>query len=177
MKNDGTAGRPEREETVDYYHGYIDQVPGGDIRRILDEQRTETLAFYESIPEAQAAHRYAPGKWSISEVLGHINDAERLFMMRAFWFARGNETELPSFEGDLAMKSSGAAERTLSSHIHEFAALRASTIDFFRELPSDAWMRRGTASGYPFTVRALAYIAAGHVVHHVRILKERYLSG
>jgi DinB superfamily len=167
--------RPERDETVDYYHPYIDLVPDGDIRTILEAQRDETRAFLESVPEPLATYRYAAGKWSVSEIAGHINDCERLYTMRAFWFARGMESPLPSFESELVVKTSRAEERAWKSHVDEFAAIRASTIAFFQNLPADAWTRRGVASGYPFSVRAMAYIAAGHVIHHTRILRERYL--
>ena len=167
--------RPARDETIEYYHPYIDLVPDGDIRVILDEQRQETLSFLESIPETLATHRYAPEKWSVGEVLGHINDCERLYAMRAFWFARAMEFPLPSFHSDMAVKTSQSEDRPWSTHVAEFAAIRASTVAFFRYLPPDAWLRRGVASDYPFSVRALAYITAGHVIHHTQILKERYL--
>jgi hypothetical protein len=173
MSND--IGRPEREETVDYYHPYIDLVPDGDIRQILDEQRHEMIAFLRTIPESRLGHRYAPDKWSVAEVVGHINDCERLYTMRAFWFARAMESSLPSFNGDLCIQTSKLPGRAWNTYVDEFAAIRASTIALFRNLPSDAWIRRGIASDYPFSVRAMAYIAAGHVTHHTGILKERYL--
>lgn len=169
------SGRPNRDETNDYYYHYIDLVPEGDIRQILQAQRDDTLAFLKSIPESRASHRYEPGKWSVAEVAGHINDAERLYTMRAFWFARAMETPLPSYESDFAVTTSKAAERAWGTHVDEFAAVRGSTLALFGNMPEEAWMRRGVASGYPFTVRSLAYIAAGHVIHHVRILQERYL--
>jgi len=172
---DSNMGRPARDETVEYYHPYIDLVPDGDIRQILDDQRQETLSFLETIPEALADHRYAPEKWCVREVLSHVNDSERLYTMRAFWFARENESPLPSFHSDLAVKTARSADHPWSSHVHEFASIRASTVHLFRHLPSEAWLRRGIASDYPFSVRALAYIAAGHVIHHTQILKERYL--
>ena len=172
---DTTLTRPSRDETVEYYFPYIDLVPDGDIRLILDEQRRETLSFLEAIPEALATHRYAPEKWSVSEVLGHLNDSERLYTMRAFWFSRAMESPLPSFHSDAAVKIAKHEDRTLSTLVHEFGSIRASTVDLFRHLPSEAWLRRGVASDYPFSVRALAYIAAGHVIHHVQILKGRYL--
>jgi hypothetical protein len=168
-------GRPARDETIEYYHPYIDLVPDGDICVIFEDQRSETLSFLESIPETLAKHRYAPEKWSVSEVFGHINDCERLYTMRAFWFARAMDLPLPSFHSDMAVKTSGSADRALSSHVREFASIRASTMELFRNLPPEAWLRRGIASDYPFSVRALAYIAAGHVIHHSQILKERYL--
>jgi hypothetical protein len=165
---------PDRTEAAEYYFTYIDQVPGGDICRILDAQLAETLPLLQGISEDRSLHRYAPDKWSIREVLGHLNDTERLFVFRAFWFARGFDSPLPSFDQHIAVSAAGAHARSWSSHVDEFRAVRAATVAFFRNLPADAWTRRGVASGNPFTVRALAYLAAGHVTHHLKILRERY---
>jgi hypothetical protein len=168
--------RPDRTEAAQYYFTYIDQVGDGDIRDILERQVDDTVALLRSISDDQSLHRYAPDKWSIREVVGHVNDAERLFAARAFWFARGLETPLPSFEQDAAVATAGSDQRTWSSLIDEHRAVRSASSTLFRYLPEDAWSRKGTASGFPFTVRALAYITAGHVSHHVRLLKERYLT-
>ena len=168
------ATRPDRSETADYYFTYIEQVGVGNICDILDAQAPETLAFLRTIDEESSRYRYAPDKWSIADVIGHVNDAERLFVFRAFWFARGFDHPLPSFDQDVAVKFAGANDRPWAGHIEEFAAIRAASSAFFRSLSADAWTRRGIASDKPFTVRALAYITAGHVAHHVRILKERY---
>jgi hypothetical protein len=167
--------RPARGEAADYYFKYIDLVPDGDVSDILETQRSDALALFRSIPEERASHKYADDKWSISEVLAHVNDCERLFAFRAFWFARGFDSPLPSFDQEVAARHAAAEGRPLRSHVEEFESLRASTLDFFRHLPSDAWLRRGIASENPFTVRALAYIGAGHVSHHMQIIKERYL--
>jgi len=172
---DGNIGRPARDESGSFYYPYIDSVPDGDILAILEQQRGETLAFLESIPESSAGHRYAPDKWSVSELASHINDAERLYTMRAFWFARGMDSPLPSYHSDFAVNTAKGGERAWATHVHEFGAIRTSTIDLFRYLPSEAWQRRGVASDYTFTVRALAYIAVGHVNHHMEVLRERYL--
>jgi hypothetical protein len=169
--------RPDRGEAVEYYFTYIDQVPDGDICDILGSQLPETLSLLRGISEEQSAFRYAPEKWSVREVLSHVNDAERLFVFRAFWFARGFDSPLPSFDQDAAITTAGADARAWSSHVEEFAAIRAATVAFFRDLPAEAWMRRGIASDNPFTVRALAYITAGHAIHHARVLRERYLQG
>ena len=104
-----------------------------------------------------------------------MNDTDRLCVSRAFWFARGFDTPLPSFNQNVAMAAADADRRSWTSHVEEFRAVRAATSAFFDNLPADAWDRRGIASGYPFTVRALAYVAAGHVTHHLRIVRERYL--
>lgn len=167
---------PDRSEAAEYYFRYIEQVPAGDICQILDTQAAETLAFLAAIPEEVSRRRYAPDKWTIRQVVNHMNDTERVVVARAFWFARGFDTPLPSFDQDAAMAVSGANARTWRSHIEEFRGVRAATLTLFRSLPPEAWDRRGIASGLPFTVRALAHIAAGHVVHHTRILRERYLS-
>jgi uncharacterized damage-inducible protein DinB len=166
---------PDRTEAAEYYFTYIDKVPPGDICEILATQREEMLALFEGISEERSKHRYAPDKWSIRQVLSHVNDCERLFVYRAMWFARGFESPLPSFDQNVAIAGAGADERTWSSHVDEFRAVRAASQAFFENLPSDAWARRGIASDNPFTVRALAYIVAGHVTHHEKILRERYL--
>jgi DinB superfamily len=167
--------RPDRTEAAEYYFTYIEQVGAGDIRDTLERQLGDTVALLEGISEEQSLHRYAPGKWSIREAVGHVNDCERLFTFRALWFARGFDSPLPSFDQDIAVSTAAADARPLKSHCEEFRAIRAATLQFFRNLTSEAWLRRGVASGNPFTVRALAYIAAGHVAHHNSILRERYL--
>lgn len=167
--------RPDRSEAAPYYFTYIDQVPDGDICGMLATQVDDTQALLEAVTEEQSLHRYAPDKWSIREVVGHINDTERLFVSRAFWFARGFETPLPSFDQHVAMAASAADERALSRHLEEFRSVRAATLSFFLNLPEAAWTRRGTASGNPFTVRALAYLTVGHVIHHSRIVQSQYL--
>jgi hypothetical protein len=168
--------RPDRAEAAEYYFKYIDRVLDGDIRDLLETQGRVTLATLEQISEDQASHRYADGKWSVRQVLGHVNDCERLFVARAFWFARGFDSPLPSFDQDIAMRASGADERSWASHVAEFRSVRAASNAFFRHLPADAWNCRGTASGNVFSVRALAYVAAGHELHHLALLKERYLG-
>jgi hypothetical protein len=169
------AIRPVRGEAAEYYFKYIDLVPDGDICTILEAQRGEALACFRRIPEKRSGHRYAPDKWSISEVVAHLNDCERLFAFRAFWFARGFDSPLPSFDQEVANTHAAAQARSFSSHVDEFDSLRGATLDFYRHLSPNAWQRRGIASDNPFTVRALAFIGAGHVIHHTRILEERYL--
>ena len=168
---------PDRTEYAAYYSPYIDKVAGNDVLAVLEAQLGQTLPVLEHVSEERSLHRYAPDKWSIRQVMSHVNDTERLFAFRAFWFARGIEDPLPSFDQDAAVTIAGADERPWSSHDDEFKSIRAGTLTLFRNLPADAWMRRGVASGNPFTVRALAYICAGHVTHHVNVLQERYLTG
>jgi hypothetical protein len=168
-------GPPQRDEAAEYYFKYISLVPDGSVVDTLSAQRDETLAVLRAIPEERAGHRYADGKWSVREVVGHINDTERLFAMRAFWFARGFDSPLPSFEQEIAAANGANGELPLAAYVDEFDALRASTVHLFDHLTPEAWMRRGIASGMPFSVRALAYIGAGHVMHHMNVLRERYL--
>ena len=166
---------PQRSEAAEYYFKYIELVPAGDICATLEAQAGETLALLSAISEEQSLHRYAPDKWSIRQVQSHVNDTERIFAARALWFARGFDTPMASFDQNVAIASAGADERTWSSHVDEFRAVRLATAALFRNLPAAAWSRGGVASGNPVTVRALAYIVAGHVAHHNRILRERYL--
>jgi hypothetical protein len=169
------TGPPERNEAAPYYFKYIDRISSNDIVGLLETQADETLAFLPDISEEKSLHRYAPGKWSMRQVLSHVNDVERLFVFRAFWFARGFDSPLPSYDEKASAGAARADEFSWASHVEEFRGIRLGTLAFFRNLPAEAWMRSGIASGNPFTVRAVAYIVAGHVVHHTAILQERYL--
>jgi hypothetical protein len=167
--------RPARGEAEEYYFGYIDQVPGSLVLPVLAAQLGEMLALFDGISEKQSLERYEPGKWTIREVLSHVSDTERLFVFRAFWFARGFTSPLPSFDQNVAVGAAAANDRQWRTHVEDFRAVRAATLTFFSGLPPAAWDRRGIASDNPFSVRALAYLAAGHAIHHNRILRERYL--
>jgi len=167
--------KPAPHEAAPYYATYIDKVPSGDIRATLETQLGEMRALLAGIGEEKSRHRYAPGKWSLREVLGHINDCERLFVFRAFWFARRFDSPLPDFDQEIAIVASSAHDLPWARHVAEFEAVRASTTHFFRNLPNAAWARSGNAGGNRFTVHALAWITAGHVAHHVGLVKERYL--
>jgi uncharacterized damage-inducible protein DinB len=167
---------PDSAEAAEYYFTYIRQVPAGDVRTTLERQLADALSLFASISEEGSLLRYAPGKWTLRETLAHVNDTERVFVFRALWFARGLPHSLPSFDQDIAVPASAADARSWRSHVDEFRAVRAATLAFFNQLPEEAWMRRGTASGNPFTVHALAYITAGHLAHHLRIVRERYLA-
>ena len=169
-------GIPERTEAAPYYFTYIDRITTPDILGRLESQLNEVTTFLRGIAEEKSLYRYAPGKWSMREALSHLNDCERMFVFRAFWFARKFDTALPSFDQDVAVAGANADQIPWSQHVDEFQQVRRATLPFFRNLSEDAWKRTGIASGNPFTVRALAYIAAGHVDHHVAILRERYLE-
>ena|SRR5687768_16861831 len=168
--------RPARDEAEEYYFSYIDQVPGNLVLPVLASQLGETLALFDGISEEQSLHRYAADKWTIRQAVSHVNDAERLFVFRAFWFARGFDSQLPSFDQNVAVRTAAANNLQWRTIVDDFRAVRGATLTFFRGLPAEAWDRRGIASGNPFSVRAFAYIAAGHVSHHNRILRERYLT-
>jgi hypothetical protein len=166
--------QPDRTEAAEYYFTYINQVPSGDITTVLETQSREIVALLESISDGDSLRRYAPDKWSIRQVVSHINDAERVFSFRAFWFARGFDSPLASFDQNSAISTANVNQRSWHSHIAEFSAIRSATHALFTGLPDEAWSRRGVASGNPFSVRALAFVTAGHVAHHMRILRERY---
>jgi DinB family protein len=168
-------GRPSSNEAAPYYFGYINRVSSDDILHELGSQLDETLPFLRGIPEEKSLYRYAPEKWSIRQMWGHVNDTERVFLMRALWFARSFDSALPSFDQDIAVAAAGSDDVPWARHVEEFREIRLATISFFRNLPEEAWMRTGTASGNPFTVRACAYIVAGHVMHHTAVLREKYL--
>src|SRR5687767_6962437 len=166
---------PDRTEAAEFYFTYIGKVPGSDVLAVLETQLAEVMPILRSVSEEKSLHRYALDKWSMREVVNHVNDAERLFSFRAFWFSRGMAEPLPSFDENAAAAAAAADERSWQSHLDELESLRATTLALFRNLPDEAWRRRGVASGSPISVRALAYICAGHVTHHVGVLQDRYL--
>jgi hypothetical protein len=168
-------GRPSSSEAAPYYFNYINRVTGDDILSTLRSQLDEMLPFLRTISEEKSLFRYAPEKWSIRQMWGHVNDTERVFLMRALWFARNFETAMPSFDQDIAVAAARSDDITWSRHVEEFREIRLATISFFRNLPEEAWTRKGVASGNPFTVRACAYVVAGHVTHHMAVLREKYL--
>ena len=169
------TGRPAPTEAAHYYFTYIDCIPSDDVLDALESQLDPTLRLAATISEEQSLHRYAPGKWSIRELLNHVSDTERVFLYRALWFARGFDTPLPSFDQEIVVPAAAADQFSWASHVEEFRAVRIATLAFFRNLPAEAWTRTGIASGNPVTVRALAYIIAGHLAHHTAILQQRYL--
>lgn len=168
--------RPAPDEYAAYYGKYVALVPDGDLCDLLGRQLTETLALFRQIPESRGTHRYAPGKWSLKEVLGHMGDTERIMSYRALRIARGDATPLPGFEQDDYVPAGRFDQRTIADLGDDLSAIRQATIALFRHLDLEALARRGTASGNPFTPRALAYVIAGHERHHVAIVKARYLE-
>jgi hypothetical protein len=169
-------GRPEAGEYAPYYERYIALVQEGDIRVTLDAQRREMLLLLSGKDEDDGNFRYAPDKWNTKEVLGHVCDAERVFAYRALRIARGDETPLASFEQDGYVKNGPFAKIALEDVVEDYIAVRRATLVLLRNLDEKAWSRRGTASNNPVTVRALAYMIAGHELHHRKILEEKYFS-
>jgi hypothetical protein len=166
---------PGPDEYGTFYAGYIAHVPAGaDILDLLARQRASTLARFAAVPEARGAHRYAPGKWSVREVVVHLSDVERVMAYRALRIARGDTTPLPGFDENAYAPLSNAEAHPLGALAEEWGDVRRATLSFFRHLAPEAWTRRGTASGAPVTVRALAWVIAGHERHHLGTLAERY---
>jgi hypothetical protein len=169
--------RPEPGEYAPYFERYVTQVPPqADILEILRRQVDETAALLGGLSEREAGFRYAEGKWSIREVVGHVADTERIMVYRALCFARGERAALPGFEEDDYVRNARFDARPLADLLTEFRTVRAATIPFFAGLDVEELRRSGTANARPYSVRAVAFIVAGHERHHVRVLNERYLA-
>lgn len=168
--------RPETGEYAPYYGKYISLVPEGSIVSILGEQLNDTLSLLRSIPEAQSDKRYAPEKWSIKELVGHVSDTERIFGYRALRFARNDKTPLSGFDQDEYVRNAAFDKRQLNELAVEFEYTRRLNISLFQHLDSKAWQRTGIANDSEASVRALAFIIAGHELHHMKILRTLYLS-
>lgn len=167
--------RPGTDEYTPSFASYVARIADNeDVLAVLASQLNEVIARLEGIPEARSDYRYAPGKWSIKEVIGHLCDTERVFAYRALRIARGDTTPLASFDDQAYVPEMRAGERTLADLAGEWSDVRRATIALFWNLPAPAWSRRGVASDQPISVRALAYIIAGHVRHHVEVLDARY---
>ncbi len=169
------ARRPDASSMPQFYSRYVEAVPDGDILETLQRQGAETQAFLGALDAAQASHRYAPGKWTVKQIVGHLADGERVFAYRALSFARRDATELPGFEEDDWAAANSCEQRSLQAVLAELFAVRQATLALFRGLEDDAWDRLGTANGRRISVRALAWMMAGHELHHLRVLRERYL--
>lgn len=169
------TGRPLASEFNEYYAGYIAQVPEGDIVSILRAQFAETAAVLERATPEQRVYRYAPGKWSLHEVVGHVVDMEWVFTVRALSFARGLAAPMPGVEQDEFMAVANFAAQSWPDLLAQWRALRNANTLLFSSFDEEAWTRKGIASGNPVSVRALAYIVAGHEHHHMGVIRERYL--
>ena len=169
--------RPLPTEHIPYYEKYISLVPEDDVLGVLAAQAQEIRALAAAVSEEQGGYRYAPGKWSVREVFGHLADVERILAYRAFSIARGERRPLNGFEPDEYAVAAEADRSTLPDLGDEFASLRQGNVAMFRRLSDAAWRRIGTADGNPISARALAFIMAGHVRHHQRSLHEQYGLG
>ncbi len=170
-----TTYRPGVDEYAASFTDYVDRIADDeDILGVLGGQRDHALARLEGIAEARGDYRYAPNKWSIKDMVGHLCDTERVFAYRALRIGRGDTTPLPSFDDQAYVAEVRAGDRTLADLAAEWGDVRRATIALFRNLPAPAWQRRGTAGDQPISVRALAYIIVGHVRHHLQVLEERY---
>ena len=170
-----TQKHPQTSEYAPYYGKYIAQVPDGDFLETLETQQRDLIRMLEPLTDKQAEFRYEPGKWSIKETLGHINDAERIFAYRLLRIGRGDKTPLPGFEQNDYIQPGNFSARTLKSLLEEFASIRRASITLIRSLDEVSLHRRGTASDKEISALALAFIIAGHALHHHKILTERYL--
>lgn len=165
-----------QNEYSSFYHTYVSKVPEGDLITQFKQQTAETLTLYKSISEEQWNSAYAPGKWTIKELLVHLLDSERVFSYRALRIARGDQTPLMGFEQDDYIPTSEANQRTVEDLLEEYQNLRASTISLIKSFNPTMMARTGTASGATISVRALCAIMAGHEIHHRQIIEERYLA-
>jgi uncharacterized damage-inducible protein DinB len=170
-----TQKRPQEGDYALYYQKYVSLVPSGDFLEILQEQQRALMSLLSPLTDKQAEFRYAPDKWSIKEVVGHITDTERIFAYRLLRIGRGDQTPLAGFEQDGYVKEGNFSSRKISDLLQEFSAVRDSTVFLVRHFDDAAWLRRGNASGKDVSVLALAFVIAGHERHHRLLLEQRYL--
>ena len=175
MRIQSLTTRPTGDEHSPYYGKYIERVPEGDVFETLESQLQRTVELLDTFGETGGALRYAPGKWSVKEVVGHITDTERIFTYRALCAARGEAGPLPGFDENAYVAGAHFDARTLNSLLGEITVVRRATLALFRNLGEDALVRRVIANGVPITPRAIAWIIAGHELHHASLLRERYL--
>lgn len=168
------TARPEPDEYPESYRSYIARVPKGDLLAHLARHIEDTRALLAPLPPEKARFRYAEGKWSVTEVVGHVTDAERIFAYRALRIARGDSTPLPGFDENAYVPAARFDRRPLAEVLDELAAVRAATLALLRSLDAEDFARRGVANGLTISARALAYVIAGHELHHLSVLRERY---
>ncbi len=167
--------RPEPSECPGYFQHYVDLVPGDDVQATLESGAEKSLSLYRSISKENSLLRYAPGKWTIREVLGHVTDSERIFTYRALCIARGDQTPLPGFDENVFVQSANFNAHEWGELIEQFALVRKNTVSLLRSFWDEAWDRRGNANGLIVTVRAIAWLIAGHDLHHRQIVETRYI--
>ena len=168
--------RPDDTEYAPFYASYVAGVPESDVVAALRDSGREIVTALAAISESRGGFRYAPEKWTVREVIGHLIDAERIFGYRALRLARADATPLPGFEENDYVRAAGSDTRTIADLVNELRVVREGTVRLFESLADDAWPRRGVVNGREVSVRALAFITAGHTRHHLAVLRERYLS-
>ena len=168
--------RPTESEYPEYYQPYVKLVPDGDIVQTLQENPLAVVNLFEGIPEEEALYRYASGKWSVKEVLGHIIDTERIMSYRLMRVARGDQTPLAGFNETDYVQAAQTNSLSIGAILKDFKATRNASITLIQNIPQEAWTNKGNANGMEITTRALAYIIAGHEMHHRKIVEERYLK-
>jgi hypothetical protein len=168
--------KPDSSEYFEYFQTYISKVPKNDVVAALAESGKQFSSFLKAIPEDKADYKYEPGKWCIKEVVNHVSDAERVFVYRALTFSRNDKAVLPGFDEELWVPESNAANRSFDSLIKEYENVRSATLSFYEGLTEEMSKRKGNANNHEISVRALGFIIAGHEMHHMRIIKERYLK-
>lgn len=171
-----SKARPPLDEVPPFYHGYVQEAVGSDVCEALVSAAAAVQTLFGAIPEERGDHRYAPGKWSVKDVLLHLVDAERVFAYRALRFARMDGTPLPGFDEDAYVPAARADKRTLAGLLEEHRAVHASTLALFRSLGAEELLRTGEANGRIISVRAIGWATAGHALHHASVVRERYLG-
>lgn len=171
-----TWEKPDPTILTSYQKSYVDQVPDGPLPTILEQNGRDTVAFLRSLPAEKIKYRYAPGKWSIAELVQHLTDCERIFAYRMLCIARGEQTPLPGFEENDYARESGADQRSFSDILDEFSTVRTATVSLLKSFSDTQLDRKGTSNGKPAFVRSLAFMVAGHELHHIKVIKERYLK-
>ncbi len=167
---------PQKDEYAAYYHTYVDKVPDGDIIKILQKQSGQIIKLLKNVSKKKSLFRYSPEKWSVREIIGHIIDTERVLSYRALRFARNDQNDLPGFDENAYVRQSNYNDIKLGDLVEEFCAIRKSNVMMFKNFSDEVSLRKGRANSNPFTVRAMAYIIAGHCNHHLEIIKGRYLK-
>lgn len=169
-------GAPSTEEYADYYAKYVKQVPEGNVIELLEQQGKDVQALLASLTEEQGNYRYAPGKWSLKEVIGHLNDSERIMLNRLLRVARGDKTPQPGYGPDDLMQNDPFGSYTLADIAEDHAAARHSSLVLVKKLSPEAWLQTGVVSDQPASARSIAYIIAGHELHHLKLIHELYLG-
>nr|WP_263323397.1 DinB family protein [Neobacillus sp. Marseille-Q6967] len=168
--------RPTENEYPTYYQPYLNLVSEGDLVKLLKDNLKEMITLFEGISDEEALHRYAQGKWSVKEVLGHITDTERIMSYRLLRVSRGDQTPLAGFNETDYVEAAQTNNLPMKAILEDFKATRNATITQIQNTPVKAWNNQGNANGMPITTRAIAYIIAGHEMHHRKIVEERYLK-